>query len=420
MNAEGSPVTVARFALVPGSTPPPAIPAPPSPSAAPPPASAPAPAPPPAALPSDNLRRVVVRALIVALAMLAGGLFMVDWDDLLLLSSLQRTNDAYLRGNPTTLSAHVPGYVSRIAVSDMAAVKEGQILYEIDDAEYRAEVDLATAEVAEAGAQVAIAAAQIGLQTRLIDVAQSNADLAQSDLIEAEQERIRQNGLFGTPAYLQRNWEQATQNALALQATVAGNLATIASQTAQLKVLRATLAQAQANLQGKQAALQAARINLGYTRVLAPRDGWLGYRIARPGQYVIAGAPLIQLVPRNDVWVVANFRETQLRNMRVGQRARLTFDAYPGITLAGHVESIEPGSEALGSLLPPDRAVGNFTKITQRVPVKIRIDAGEALQNELIGRLLPGLSVEATVDTSSGGAAQPQPPTPQPALASRP
>jgi membrane fusion protein (multidrug efflux system) len=336
---------------------------------------------------------------------LAGGLFMVDWDDLLLFDSLQRTNDAYLRGDPTTLSARVPGYVSHVAVPDMAAVREGQSLYEIDDA----------AQVTEAGAQVAIAAVQIGLQERQVDVIQSNADLAQSDLIQAEQERTRQNGLRGTSAYLERDWEQATQNALALQATVAANRAIIASQTAQLKVLHATLAQAQANLQAKQAALASARINLGYTRVLAPRDGWLGYRIARLGQYVTPGVPLIQLVPRNDVWVVANFRETQLRNMLVGQPALLTFDAYPGITLAGHVDSIEPGSEALGSLLPPDRAVGNFTKIAQRVPVKIRIDAGQARQSELIGRLLPGLSVEATVDTSAQpGAAQPQPPAPAP------
>jgi membrane fusion protein (multidrug efflux system) len=252
-----------------------------------------------------------------------------------------------------------------------------------------------------ASAQVAIATSQIGLQERQIDVTQSNADLAQSDLIQAVQEAGRQNALRGTPAYLQRAWEQATQNALALQATVAGNRAQIASQTAQLKVLHATLEQTEAALQAKQAALKTAQINLGYTHVLAPRDGRLGFRIVRVGQYVAAGAPLIQLVPRNDVWVVANFRETQVRNMRVGQPARMTLDAYPGITLTGHIDSIEPGSEALGSLLPPDRAVGNFTKITQRVPVKIRIDPGQAHQSELIGRLHPGLSVEAAVDTSA-------------------
>ncbi len=309
----------------------------------------------------------------------------------------------------------------------MATVREGEVLYEIDDAEYLAAVDLATAQVADAGAQVATASAQIALQESQIDVTQSTADLAGSDLILAEQERTRQNGLRGSPAFLQRDWEQATQNALALEATVAGNNATIASQTAQLKVLHATFAQAQANLRAKQAALEAAQINLGYTRVLAPRDGRLGYRIARLGQYVVPGTPLIQLVPSNDVWVVANFRETQLRNMRVGQPAQLTFDAYPGITLAGEVDSIEPGSEAIGSLLPPERAVGNFTKIAQRVPVKISINAGEGRRNGLIGRLFPGLSVEAAVDTSAQPkAAQPeaaQPEagsTPQPAPQSAP
>ncbi len=407
---DSSPVATAAFQPVPGSVP--AVqPAPPSPQGS---------APPPPAPPPNMLRRVIVRALIVGLAVLAGGLFMVDWDDLLLLSPVQRTDDAYLRGDPTTLSARVPGYVRRVAVADMATVKAGQVLYEIEDSEYRAQVDLARAQVADASAQVAIATAQIGLQERQIDVTQSNADLAQSDLIQAVQEAGRQNGLRGTPAYLHRAWEQATQNALALQATVAGNRATIASQTAQLKVLHATLRQAEAALQAKQAALDTAQINLGYTRVLAPRDGRLGFRIVRVGQYVAAGEPLIQLVPRNDVWVVANFRETQVRNMRVGQPARLTFDAYPGVTLVGHIDSLEPGSEALGSLLPPDRAVGNFTKITQRVPVKIRIDAGQAQQNELIGRLFLGLSVEAAVDTSAQPAPLPTTPATQSAPAPRP
>ena len=404
--------TAAAVLSVPGSTP--AVQPTPSPQgSAPPPPAAPKPTP-------NRLRPVVVRALIVGLAVLAGGLFMVDWDDLLLLSPVQRTDDAYLRGDPTMLSARVPGYVHRVDVADMETVKEGQILYEIDDAEYRAQVDLAHARVAEAGAQVAIAAAQIGLQERQIDVTQSNADLAQSDLIQAEQERDRQNRLRGTPAFLLRTWEQATQNALALQATVAGNRATIASQTAQLKVLHATFQQTEANLRAKQATLETAKINLGYTRMLSPRDGRLGFRIARAGQYVAVGAPLIELVPRNDVWVVANFRETQVRNMRVGQPAQLTFDAYPGITLVGHIDSIEPGSEALGSLLPPDRAVGNFTKIAQRVPVKIRIDAGQARQNELIGRLFPGLSVEAAVDTSAEPATPPTVPATQSAPASPP
>jgi membrane fusion protein, multidrug efflux system len=407
---DSSPANTAAYLSVPGSAP--AVQPPPSPQGS--------TQPPPAAPPPNRLRRVIVRAVIVGLAVLAGGLFMVDWDDLLLLSPGQRTDDAYLRGDPTTLSARVSGYVHRVAVADMETVKEGQVLYEIDDAEYRAQVDLARARLAEAGARVAIAAAQIGLQERQIDVTQSNADLAQSDLIQAEQEQSRQNGLRGTPAFLLRIWEQATQNALALQATVAGNRAIIASQTAQLKVLQATFEQTKADLRAKQAALQTAQINLGYTRVLAPRDGRLGFRITRVGQYVAAGAPLIVLVPRNDVWVVANFREAQVRDMRVGQPARLTFDAYPGITLVGHIDSFEPGSEALGSLLPPDRAVGNFTKIAQRVPVKIRIDAGQARQNKLIDHLLPGLSVEAAVDTAAAPAIPPTAPPAQSAPASPP
>ena len=367
------------------------------------------------------LRRVVVRALIVGLAVLAGGLFMVDWDDLLLLSPVQRTDDAYLRGDPTTLSARVPGYVRRVAVTDMETVKAGQVLYEIDDDEYRAQVDLARAQVAEAGAQVAIA---------------NGADRASGapDRRHAEQRRPgaigpdpgRTGGVVGrtgcaarppfccapgsrrprTPSRCRPRWQATAPPSRRRRRS---------SRSCTRRSSRRRRTQ-----QAKQAALETAQINLGYTRVLAPRDGRLGFRIALVGQYVAAGAPLIQLVPRNDVWVVANFRETQVRNMHVGQPARLTFDAYPGITLAGHIDSIEPGSEALGSLLPPDRAVGNFTKIAQRVPVKIRIDAGQARQNELIGRLFPGLSVEAAVDTSAKPTTPPTVPAAQSAPASPP
>jgi membrane fusion protein (multidrug efflux system) len=349
-----------------------------------------------------NLRSVVVRGLVLALALLAGSVFMIDWDDLLGLSGVQRTDDAYLRGDPTTLSARVAGYVTRVAVGDLADVKAGDILYEIDDAEYRARVDLASSQVGEAAAQVAIADAQLGLQARQIELAQAGADLTRSDLIHAEEELTRQNALLGTPAYLQRNWEQATANALALRATDAGEQATIAGQRAQVAVLQATLRQAQATLQARQAALVAAQITLSYTHVRSPRDGRLGLRIVRLGQYVTPGTPMIQLVPRNDVWVVGNFRESQMRAIRVGEPATLTLDADPGIRLSGHVDSIEPSSEALGSLLPPDRSTGNFTKIAQRVPVKIRIDPGQVREKNLIGRLLPGLSVEVAVDTRAG------------------
>ncbi|HEX3350340.1 MAG TPA: HlyD family secretion protein [Acetobacteraceae bacterium] len=355
-----------------------------------------------AAPPVDGLRSLIVRSTVLALALLAGGVFMVDWNEILLWRAVQRTNDATLRGDPTELSARVAGTLTRVPVADMAEVKADDVLFEIDDAPYRARVDLAAAQLADAQAQVAIAGAQIALQARQVDVAASAVELAASNATYADQQRTRQNALQGTPALRQTDLEQANANAVAAEATLSGARAAVAGAQAQLKVLQAQLVQAQAALQAKQAALDAARINLGYTRVAAPRAGRVGYRLARLGEYVAPGTPLIELVPLNDVWVVANYRETQMRNMRPGQPARVTLDAYPGVVLHGHVDSIDPGSQALGSLLPPDRSVGNFTKIAQRVPVKISIDANEVREHALIGRMFPGLSVETAVDTSRG------------------
>ena len=390
MSAEGAGATTAPLLA------PPAVP----PAAAPPVAAPPAPSPPPSPPPSDSLRRLVVRSLVVALALLAGGVFMIDWNDLLLWSPVQRTDDATLRGEPTVISARVAGYLTAVPVLDMAEVRAGETLFEIDDATYRAQVELADAQLADAQAQVAIAGAQIALQEQQIAVAGGTAALAESNAILADQERARQNGLVGTAAARQTDVEQANANAIAQEATLAGARASVAGARAQLKVLQAQLTEAQAALQAKQAALDSARINLGYTRVAAPRDGRVGYRLARVGQYVSPGTPLIELVPSNDIWVIAYYRETQMRDMRPGQPAKVTLDAYPGVTLHGHVDSIAPGSQALGSMLPPDRSVGNFTKIAQRIPVKISIDPGQVPAHGLIDRMFPGLSVETAVDTS--------------------
>ena len=389
MTADTAGATTAPLVVPPSTAPTPAPPVavPPAPSTPPPPSS-------------DGLRRLIVRSLVVALALLAGGVFMIDWDDLLLWSPVQRTDDATLRGEPTVISARVAGYLTGVPVRDMAQVKAGETLFEIDDATYRAQVELADAQLADAQAQVAIAGAQIALQEQQIAVASSAAALAESNAILAGQERVRQNGLAGTVAARQTDVEQANANAVAQEATLAGTRAAVAGARAQLKVLQAQLTEAQAAMQAKQAALDSARINLGYARVVAPRDGRVGYRLALIGQYVSPGTPLIELVPRNDTWVIANYRETQMRDMRPGQPAKVTLDAYPGVTLSGHVDSIEPGSQALGSLLPPDRSVGNFTKIAQRIPVKIRIDPGQVSAHGLISRMFPGLSVETAVDTS--------------------
>jgi membrane fusion protein, multidrug efflux system len=348
---------------------------------------------PPAA---PGLRGVVVRAVVVVLGLLAAGVLIVDWDDLLLLRTWQWTNDAYLRGDLRHINARLSGYVRSVGIADYQAVRAGDLLFEIEGADYEAQLDRARTALAQAEAGLALARAQSAQQESQVEVARRTAEATAADLRRAQMERARQDELRNTPAFVPRMWDQAVADSQRLEATLASNRADLGAQQAQLGVLGAGLEQAAAAVLGARAALEQARVTLRYTRVAAPGDGVVGSRAVRAGQYVAPGTLLTQFVPLDRVWVVANFREVQLARMRARQPARVTVDAHPGAALRGRVESFEPGSQALGSLLPPDRAVGSFTKVVQRVPVKIAIDDAGALA----GRLLPGLSVEVSVDTA--------------------
>jgi membrane fusion protein, multidrug efflux system len=355
-------------------------------------------APTPAAVPppAPGLRGVVVRAAVVVLGLAASAALIVDWDDLLLRGAWQSTNDAYLRGDPRQISARLSGYVHSVGITDYQSVRAGDLLFEIEDTDYKAQLDRARAALSGAQAELALARAKSAQQESQIEVSRRTVDATAADLRRAQLERIRQDELRNSPAFLARVWDQATADAQRLEATLAGNRADLGAQQAQLGVLKAAVDQAEATVLGAQAALEQAQVTLGYTRVTAPEDGMVGARAVRVGQYVAPGTLMTQFVPLNRVWVVANLREVQLSRIRVRQPARITVDAYPGTVLQGRVDSVEPSSEAMESLLPPDRAVGNFTKIVQRVPVKIAIDD----TGPLAGRLLPGLSVEVSVDTS--------------------
>jgi membrane fusion protein (multidrug efflux system) len=346
--------------------------------------------------PAPSLHGVVVRAAVVVLGLAASAALIVEWDELLLRGAWQSTNDAFLRGDPRQLSARLSGYVRSVGINDYQAVQAGDLLFQIEDTDYKAQLDRARAALANAQAGLALARAQSAQQESQIEIARRTVDATAADLRRAQLERVRQDDLRNSPAFLARVWDQATADAARLEATLAGNRADLGAQQAQLGVLKAAVEQAEATVLGAQAALDMAQVTLGYTRVTAPEDGMVGTRAVLPGQYVATGALLTQFVPLNDVWVVANFRELQLSRIRIRQPARITVDAHPGTVLHGRVDSVAPGSEALESLLPPDRAVGSFTKIVQRVPVKITIDD----PGPLAGRLLPGLSVEVSVDTS--------------------
>ncbi len=313
-------------------------------------------------------------------------------------SALQRTDDAYLQADTTPLAAKVPGYVSRVHVQDFQRVHKGDVLVEIVDDDYRAQLDQAEANVAAAGAAIENIEQQKRLQETLVKQAEAEIQSSEADVTRYHLEAVRQQTLLsksyaGTPQLT----EQAVDNEKRAVSTLALNGAKLDQQRQQINVLESQKAQAIATLEGQKAARNLATINLGYTRITAPVDGMVSERRVRPGQYLSVGTQVTSLVPLPDVWVIANYKETQMTNIRSGQRARVTVDAFPGKVLHGQVDSWSPASGAEFSLLPPDNATGNFTKVVQRIPVKIVLDRDPSL-----GDLLrPGMSVIATIDTTS-------------------
>src|SRR5580692_9706815 len=336
----------------------------------------------------------------------------------------QVTDDAYVRGDLTPLSTKVTGIVSAVHVSDYQQVKKGDLLLELQDSDYQAEVAQANAGVAAAKAAIENNRRQKQLQQAKIDQtnagvgqaqaeilgAQAGIDVAHADLDRAFPERQRQETLIATGSTTRQKVEQAVadeersraqlvsrQAGLAqAKAALASNEAAVEAERRGLDVLNSQEAQLRADLAAKQAALDAARANLAYTRIVAPTDGTVSERKVRPGQMVNPGTQVISLV-EDDVWVQANYKETQLTHVAVGNSAEIKVDAFPGIVLRGKVSNVSPASGSQFSLLPPDNATGNFTKVTQRIPVKITLES----DGRVAGKLRPGMSVLATIDTRS-------------------
>jgi membrane fusion protein (multidrug efflux system) len=332
--------------------------------------------------------------------LLVGGLVVLvarEWDWWVGSAVQQSTDDAYLQADLTPLAAKSPGYVRSVPVQDFQRVKAGDLLVEIVDDDYRAQLMQAQANVATAQAAIEIIEQQKLLQQALIKQAEATIQASEADLTRYHLESVRQQKLLassnGTPQLV----EQAVDNEKRTAATLDLNRAQLDQQRRQLNVLESQRRQADATLKAQQAARDLAEINLGYTRITAPVDGMVGQRQVRPGQYVSTGTQVISIVPLPNVWVIANYKETQMTNIRVGQPARVTVDAFPGVVLHGHVDSWSPASGAEFSLLPPDNATGNFTKVVQRILVKIVLDPDPAV-DEL---LRPGMSVIATIDTTS-------------------
>ncbi len=327
-------------------------------------------------------------------------------------SHQESTDNAYVRADITPVAAKIEGYVSKLAVTDNQQVKAGDVLMVIEPADFQARVARAEADVATAQAnlQTLIAArrsagAELGAQAGVIGQASANLAAAQANAARASNDERRFAELAARGWTTKARLDQARAEAASARAAVTAARAGVSAQQGTSGALAAGTARAdaaiaagEAQVRAAQAALAAAKLDLTRTIVRAPVDGVVGNRAVREGQFVKAGQQLLAVVPVAQAYVVANFKETQLEKMKVGQRVELHLDAYPSLEIAGRVESLAPASGAQFALIPTDSATGNFTKIVQRVPVRIAVDKG-SLGAQL---LRPGLSVEATVDTDSG------------------
>jgi len=310
---------------------------------------------------------------------------------------LESTDDAYTQADAVAVAPRISGYVSDVAVTDNQRVAAGQVVARIDDRDYRAALDQARADVVSAAADIRSIDAQLAMQQTAITQAQADIVSAQAAVDFAQADYRRYTDLMRSGNGTVQRAEQADTDIRQRTAALAHARAAFQAAQDQVGVLQAQRSRAKAALARADAAAEQASLNLSYTNLVAPVDGAVGDRALRLGQFVSPGTRLMDIVPTGrDIYVVANFKETQLRDMWRGEAADVTIDMLPGVALHGRVDSLAPGSGAQFALLPPENATGNFIKIVQRVPVKIVLDNDDPL---VLAKLRPGLSVTATVDT---------------------
>jgi membrane fusion protein (multidrug efflux system) len=340
-------------------------------------------------------------ALALAVALGVGGA--VDFGHYYLTTGryLETTDDAYVKADSTIIAPKVSGYISEMLVADNQKVNAGQLLARIDDRDFLTALDQARADVAASEAAVRNLDAQIELQQPIIKQQAAEVDAAEAKLKFAQEERARYDGLMKTGSGTVQRAQQTDAALRASDAQLQQAKAALIAANKKIEVLATERAKAVAQLAHARALEQQAALNLSYTKITAPVEGTVGARSLRVGQFVQAGTQLMAVVPLDQVYVVANFKETQLTHVRNGQPVELGVDSFRSIRLKGHVDSVSPASGLEFALLPPDNATGNFTKIVQRVPVKIVIDDGD-----LKGQLRPGMSVEPTVNTKAATLAE--------------
>jgi membrane fusion protein, multidrug efflux system len=307
----------------------------------------------------------------------------------------ETTDDAYVGGDVTALSPHVSGFVAKILVSDNEHVTAGQLLIQLDDRDYRARLAHAEAVIRRQQATLANLHAQYTLQQSMVGEARANLTAAQARATFTRADATRYHRLAETSVGSVQDDQKAAAADQQAAATVAANDAALAAAKAKLAVLDTQLAEADADLAQAEADLSTARLDLGYTEIRAPIDGYVGDRAAQIGAYVTAGNTLLSIVPAHGLWVDANFKEDQLARMHAGQRVSIIADVMSDRIFHGRIVSLAPATGAVFAVIPPENATGNFTKIVQRVPVRVAIDDGD----DVLGLLRPGLSVTASIDT---------------------
>jgi len=342
-----------------------------------------------------SLKRLALAG--VTLAVLAGGgWYGRDWWTTG--RFIESTDDAYVGGNVTAIAPHVSGFVAEVLVTDNQRVRAGQLLVRLDSRDYQAALDHAAAVVAARSASLEGLRAQYLLQQSVIREQEADLVAKSAQLTFAIQDAERYRSLAVTSAGSRQDAQRTSSLEQQARSSVLAAAAALEAGRQQLKVLEAQIAEADANLAQSRADLQTAQLNLGYTEIRAPSDGYVGNRAAQVGAFVAAGAYLISVIPTRGLWVDANFKEDQLTRMEDGDAATVVADVLPGHVFRGHVASVAPGTGAVFSVIPAENATGNFTKIVQRVPVRVVLDADDAE----LRRLRPGLSTTARVDTRSG------------------
>ena len=311
-------------------------------------------------------------------------------------SAIATTENAYVRGQITVMAPQVNGYVAQVLVRDFEPVKQGQVLMQIDDRIYIQRVEQAAADLDARKADL-----DNSLQTQASDqatLASRQAELfsveAEYDRAKADEARVNELASRGSVSIRERDQIRASARAAAANVKKAQAAINIATET--VKATRVSRGVLLAAVRGSEAALQLARIDLDNTHIRAPRDGVLSEVSVRLGQYVGAGSQLLYLVPEQ-LWVIANYKETQVQDMRIGQAVTLDIDALSGAKLTGRVERFAPATGSEFSVLRPDNATGNFTKVAQRIPVRVMLDGNQPM----IDRLRPGMSVVAHVNTAT-------------------